>query len=275
MANSSMFSLPRLTAPAAASFSTTVASYGAWKPVRIFEAQLVSTPRVQNRSLWAIGAPSRAPFSPEARRASAARACSRACSSVTVMKLFSCGSSWRIRPSSSRLSSSAEHCLAARARAISARVSWCMGNPFLYLFDDFRHEVEAVFHGRGDGLIFIAMIFFSDHIGAQALGGFQRVGQRLDTVGVHGLHGVDQAKNVVEGLGGLRNLALAEPQAGQVGDLFHVGAFKRHRGVSGKRAKAEQRAILIRERPMSRASGPIRAWQSNTEPALPKIPTLC
>ncbi|MCY1361004.1 hypothetical protein D9M69_476550 [compost metagenome] len=123
MANSSMFSLPRVTVPAAASFSTTVASYGALKPSRIFEAQLVSTPWVQNRSLWAIGAPSRAPFSPAARRASAAWAWARANSSVTVMKLFSCGSSCLIRASRAWLSSTAENCLAASARLISARVS--------------------------------------------------------------------------------------------------------------------------------------------------------
>ena len=101
------------------------------------------------------------------------------------------------------------------------------------------------------------MILLGDHVGAQALGGFQRVGQRLDTVGVHSLHGVDQAEDVVQGLGGLRNLAFAEPQAGQVGDLFHVGAFKRHRGVSRKRAEGGAAMALPREMPMHRASGPV------------------
>lgn len=57
----------------------------------IFEPQLVRTPWVQNRSLWAIGAPSRAPFSPLARRSSAALAWAMARSSVMLMKLLSLG----------------------------------------------------------------------------------------------------------------------------------------------------------------------------------------
>jgi hypothetical protein len=61
IANSSMFDLPSITAPALASRSTTVASYGGTKFSRIFEAQVVRTPFVQNTSLSAIGAPSSGP----------------------------------------------------------------------------------------------------------------------------------------------------------------------------------------------------------------------
>ncbi|MCY1436086.1 hypothetical protein D9M71_522010 [compost metagenome] len=118
-----MLVLPRVTMPAAASLATTVASYGALKLSSIFEPQLVRTPLVQNRSLWAIGAPSSAPVSPAARRASAARAWPRARSSVTLMKLLICGSSCLMRASRAPVSSSEENDLSASPRAISARVN--------------------------------------------------------------------------------------------------------------------------------------------------------
>src|SRR4051794_25923835 len=51
MANSSRFVLPTMTAPAARSRSTTVASYGGHQPSRIFDEHVVGTPRVQKLSL--------------------------------------------------------------------------------------------------------------------------------------------------------------------------------------------------------------------------------
>src|SRR5687768_720364 len=53
IANSSMLVLPRLTAPAAFSCSTTWASYGDRKLDNIFEPQVVSQPRAQKISFWA------------------------------------------------------------------------------------------------------------------------------------------------------------------------------------------------------------------------------
>src|SRR5437764_9615745 len=61
IANSSMFDLPSRTAPAFASRSATVASYGGTKCSRIFEAHVVRMPLVQNTSLSVIGAPSSGP----------------------------------------------------------------------------------------------------------------------------------------------------------------------------------------------------------------------
>src|SRR3954454_753541 len=46
MANSSMLSLPRATAPASARRCEAVDSNGGMKPRKIFDAQVVSTPRV-------------------------------------------------------------------------------------------------------------------------------------------------------------------------------------------------------------------------------------
>ncbi len=57
IANSSILSLPNITAPWPFSFFTTVASYGGTKSSRIFEAQVVCTPFVQRTSLRAIGIP--------------------------------------------------------------------------------------------------------------------------------------------------------------------------------------------------------------------------
>src|SRR3569623_33651 len=59
IANSSMFSLPSITVPAAASRCPTVDSNGGMKPRRIFAAQVVSSPLVTKMSFSAIGTPAR------------------------------------------------------------------------------------------------------------------------------------------------------------------------------------------------------------------------
>src|SRR5687767_14501530 len=53
MANSSILRRPKTMAPAARSFSTTVASYGETKFARIFEPQLHGCPLTQSTSLRA------------------------------------------------------------------------------------------------------------------------------------------------------------------------------------------------------------------------------
>jgi hypothetical protein len=83
MANSSMFSLPSMTAPSRHRLAVTVDSYGGTKPRSMFDPAEVWTPSVQNRSLMPSGAPSSAPASPDAIRASDARAISSALSAVT------------------------------------------------------------------------------------------------------------------------------------------------------------------------------------------------
>src|SRR5206468_2238858 len=57
MANSSLLSLPSITAPSRHRFAVTVDSYVGLKPPRIFEAAVEETPSVQNRSLTPSGAP--------------------------------------------------------------------------------------------------------------------------------------------------------------------------------------------------------------------------
>src|SRR6476659_11206915 len=63
MANSSRLVLPTTTAPAARSFSTTVASYGGFQPSRIFDEHVVSMPLVHMLSLSATVTPASGPGS--------------------------------------------------------------------------------------------------------------------------------------------------------------------------------------------------------------------
>ena len=63
-----MFSLPSATPPAAARRAVTVDSYGGTKPRRIFDAQVVSMPRVQKMSLMPSGTPASGPGSRPALR---------------------------------------------------------------------------------------------------------------------------------------------------------------------------------------------------------------
>ena len=86
IANSSRFVLPTITAPALRSFVTTVASYGGFQPCKIFEEQVVSTPRVHMLSFKAMGTPASAPtFLPALTSLSICPASFRACSAVTKL----------------------------------------------------------------------------------------------------------------------------------------------------------------------------------------------
>ena len=130
MANSSMLVLPSVTMPAALSFSTTVASYGDTKLSSMREPQLVLTPRVQKMSLWASGKPVSGPALPDASAASAAWACARAESAVTVTKALSFDCEASIRPSRLFVISVTENSLARSFFASSASVNVCIYRLF-------------------------------------------------------------------------------------------------------------------------------------------------
>src|SRR5829696_6479512 len=89
IANSSLLSLPSMTAPSRQSCEVTVDSYGGTKLPRIFEHAVVRTSLVANRSLMPSGMPASGPPSPLAILASIARAMSRAFSGVSRMKALS------------------------------------------------------------------------------------------------------------------------------------------------------------------------------------------
>src|SRR3989344_4039536 len=96
------------------------------------------------------------------------------------------------------------------------------------LVDDFRNQVQAVFDRWCDGLVGLAIVALGHDVCTQALAGFQWVGERLDTIGIHRLHFVDQPENAVEGRSDVWKIGIIEAKAGQMSDFFHVGAFKRH-----------------------------------------------
>src|SRR3569623_2559683 len=73
IANSSLLSLPSMTAPSRQSCEVIVDSYGGTKLPRIFEHAVVRTSLVANRSLMPSGMPARGPPSPFAIFASTAR----------------------------------------------------------------------------------------------------------------------------------------------------------------------------------------------------------
>src|ERR1700694_1605364 len=78
IANSSLLSLPSMTAPSRHSCDVTVDSYVGTKLPRIFEQAVVRTSLVANRSLMASGIPLSGPPLPPASFASASRAMTRA-----------------------------------------------------------------------------------------------------------------------------------------------------------------------------------------------------
>ncbi len=102
-----MLALPMVTAPAALSRSTTVASYGATKFSSIFEAQEVTVPRVQKMSLCASGIPVISVAVPAFSRSSAARAAASAPSSSREMKALR-SACLRARSRKNRVSSTLE-----------------------------------------------------------------------------------------------------------------------------------------------------------------------
>src|SRR3954453_19316346 len=57
IANSSLLSLPSITAPSAQSCDVMVDSYWGSKPLRMFDPAVVTVPLVQNRSLMPSGTP--------------------------------------------------------------------------------------------------------------------------------------------------------------------------------------------------------------------------
>ena len=123
MAKSSMLALPTRTA-GRASRSTTVASKGGMKPARMREPAVVSTPLVRKMSFSASGTPSRGDVaSPRARRASEARAASRAGSGETRRNAPSRPSVASMRESTARVASTEES--SRRERAAESSVSDC------------------------------------------------------------------------------------------------------------------------------------------------------
>ena len=88
IANSSMFSFPKLIISCSFSSSTTVASYGATKFSSILDAHVVFTPFVHRLSFIPIGTPAKLDFAPLFLSSSTLTASFSASSKVVVIKAF-------------------------------------------------------------------------------------------------------------------------------------------------------------------------------------------
>ena len=131
IANSSMLSLPTITAPSALSRATTVASYGGTNPARILEPQVVGTPAVHSTSLSATGIPVSGRQLPDAIARSAASACRSASSAVTARKASTRGSTAAMRSSTDRVSSREPISRLARRRCASSMLRSCRSTVVL------------------------------------------------------------------------------------------------------------------------------------------------
>ena len=127
IANSSRFVLPTMTAPAATSRSTTVASYGGLQPSRICDEHVVGMPRVHMLSLRATGTPASGPGSrPAATASSTAAAAARASSASTRLKAWSSPSRAAI---AARCSSTTSRPVRSPARTAAAIVDGAVTRP--------------------------------------------------------------------------------------------------------------------------------------------------
>src|SRR6266567_7110008 len=132
IANSSLLSLPSITAPSRQSCDVTVDSYVGTKLPRIFEHAVVRTSLVANRSLIPSGMPASGPPSPVAILASIARAMARARSGVSSTKALS-----------ARAASIAARC----ASVSSSEVKDLLARPFLA--SAIVSDVKSVIYGSG------------------------------------------------------------------------------------------------------------------------------
>src|SRR5262245_17678838 len=196
MANSSMFSLPRRTAPASRSRVTAVASYGGTKCSRIFDPQVVRTPRVHSTSLSAIGTPSSGPRGwPARNRASASAARASACSRVIVRNARSSPSSASIRPRYARVASVG---VASPRRNRSPSSVTVRSESIALLLDDLGHPEEVAAGLRRVGEHLLARKRWPRHIVPHHIGHRHGVGGRLDAGRIQRLELVDVREDAVQ-----------------------------------------------------------------------------
>src|SRR5581483_3358697 len=225
IANSSMFVLPTITAPASNSRRTTVASYGATKCSSIFEPQVVGAPRVTIRSLIATGTPSSGPRSPAPSRRSASSAWASACSPVTVMNARTRASTAAMRSSAACVSSRELTCLPASSSAHS----WIVRKSRSGMLLEHRAHAKVALLGQRRHL---------EHRLARQRGARgvvredvlerQRMRRRLDAFGVHASEHVEVPDDLVELRAERLDLVVRQVDARQARDVEHGLALDAH-----------------------------------------------
>src|SRR3954468_2165864 len=99
-----------------------------------------------------------------------------------------------MRSRQARVSSTEEIFLAASAAPSSPRVALSK------LLDDLRHEVEALFHGRSDRLIKVALIGLAHGVRTQTLNDLRGMRHWLDAGGIDASHLVDKSQHAIEAI---------------------------------------------------------------------------
>src|SRR4051812_37895656 len=167
-------------------------------------------------SLKPTGMPSRAPFSPRARRSSARLASARLLSGSTVMKAFSSPFRRWMRAKNARVSSTEETFFASSAPASSSRVA------FSKLLDHLGHEVEVTLDRRRDGLIKLVPVAFRDFVHAQALADLLSVRHGRHVGDIDRTHLLDEGEHAVQALEHLGGFFRGDGDPGQRGNPAHV-----------------------------------------------------
>lgn len=96
------------------------------------------------------------------------------------------------------------------------------------LFDNPGNQIETVLDSRRAMLEMFTLVGFGDFVGAQALGGIQRVSQRRDALGIDGLQAVHHVQNATQVVHVTFGLIVVQAQASKMGGTPHVFGFKRH-----------------------------------------------
>src|SRR3989440_11248977 len=173
-------------------------------------------------SLCATGMPVSGPPSRFAMRASAARAPARLTFSSTVMKALSSPSRCAMRSKQSRVSSTAEIFLAARAAPSSARL-WLST-----LLNHFRYQVQGVVDRRRERLVKRVPVGLGDLVRAQSLDQLERMRHWNYAGGIDPAHLVDQAEDTIQARMQRCRLLRPDGDAGKPCDAADLVVGKRH-----------------------------------------------
>jgi hypothetical protein len=96
-----------------------------------------------------------------------------------------------------------------------------------FLFNDLRHQIQAVLRGRRGALELVALYDFSYGVVTQAQRNifnlFDRMGERFDALGIHGLHLLDEAEEVIELDKRVLSFGVSQFEPRKMRDAFNIG----------------------------------------------------
>src|SRR5450759_1288323 len=236
IANSSMFSLPRITAPASRSRSVIWASYGETYPARIREPAVHWPPRTDTRSLRPTGTPhsgcsdasaAAPPLRATASRASASSAAPRAPAPSRTSHALSAGFSRAARARCASTSSRDERS-PARSRSLIAaavrRVSPVFVMERSVAAEDGGHHDVAPVPFRGVRQRFGLRERGPRDVLAEDVFQLDRLGRRRDGIRVEPSQDRVLVEDVVQLAHEARQLLVGQAETGEVGDVLDLVA---------------------------------------------------